>query len=162
MSSRKEYQYKRVKVVANLVAEHYEAGNQSKSLLQIYKNVVMPVYPMGERTFWRYMTLAQEELGYTFSNDNFYLDETFESMRPETIRDIKNLANYTLRIGVKNKTKKEIYDQNSGFFGITYNVYLKYINIAEIYLGYKFNFKAHNRVKERKQVQKANYIINFK
>ena len=35
--------------------ENYEPGNQSKCKLQAYRRNVISVYPMSERTFWRYV-----------------------------------------------------------------------------------------------------------
>lgn len=55
MASKKENLLKRIENVQRIVEENYEPGNQSKCRLQAYRKNVMPVYPMSERTFWRYM-----------------------------------------------------------------------------------------------------------
>ncbi len=55
MTTRKENLLKRIELVQRIVEENYEEGRQDKCKLQAYRNNVMPVYPMSERTFWRYM-----------------------------------------------------------------------------------------------------------
>lgn len=60
MTARKENLLKRIENVQRIVRENYEEGNQSKCKLQAYRNNVMPVYPMSERTFWRYMNTDVE------------------------------------------------------------------------------------------------------
>lgn len=52
---------KRIENVQRMVDEHYEAGNQSKCKLQAYRKYVMHIYPMSERTFWRYMMTDVEK-----------------------------------------------------------------------------------------------------
>ena len=52
---------KRVMIVQNIVAEHFEPGNQSKSKAQAYRKYISRIYPMGERTFWRYMGMNVKE-----------------------------------------------------------------------------------------------------
>ena len=39
--------------VREIVAEFYEPGIQSRSKTWVYKNKVVRIYPMSERTFWR-------------------------------------------------------------------------------------------------------------
>jgi hypothetical protein len=68
MATRKENLLKRIENVRRIVEENYEPGNQSKCKLQAYRKHVMPVYPMSERTFWRYMNAdinakKNEEIG---------------------------------------------------------------------------------------------------
>ena len=62
MTTRKENLLKRIENVQRIVEENYEPGNQSKCKLQAYRTKVMTIYPMSERTFWRYMRInvAQE------------------------------------------------------------------------------------------------------
>lgn len=55
MDARKENLLKRIENVQRIVEENYEPGNQSKCKLQAYRKNVMSIYPMSERTFWRYM-----------------------------------------------------------------------------------------------------------
>ena len=55
MTTRKENLLKRIENVQRIVEENYESGNQSKCKLQAYRKNVMSIYPMSERTFWRYM-----------------------------------------------------------------------------------------------------------
>jgi hypothetical protein len=54
---------KRAEKVQRIVDEHYEPGNQSKCKLQVYRKHVVPVYPMSERTFWRYMEVSKKMTG---------------------------------------------------------------------------------------------------
>ena len=61
MSKKKEYLLKRVRNVQQIVEENYEPGNQSKCKLQAYRKNVMNIYPMSERTFWRYMNTNVEK-----------------------------------------------------------------------------------------------------
>lgn len=54
---------KRIAIVQQIMEEHYEPGNQSKSQIQILRNVLMKCYPMSERTLRRYMKVdVKEEL----------------------------------------------------------------------------------------------------
>lgn len=57
---------KRIAIVQEIIDQHYEPGNQSKSQVQILRNVLMKSYPMSERTLRRYMKVnvikEQEEL----------------------------------------------------------------------------------------------------
>lgn len=55
MSGKGKNLRKRIENVRRIVEENYEPGNQSKCKLSAYRRNVMPVYPMSERTFWRYM-----------------------------------------------------------------------------------------------------------
>jgi|GEM_PF-6497252 len=52
---------KRAMIIQNTVAEHFEPGNQSKSRSQAYRQHINKLYPMGERTFWRYMSINVKE-----------------------------------------------------------------------------------------------------
>lgn len=55
MTTGKENLLKRIEIVKRLVDESYEPGNQQKCKLQVYRRNVMPVCPISERTFWRYL-----------------------------------------------------------------------------------------------------------
>jgi hypothetical protein len=55
MKTKKENLLKRIELVQRIVEENYEPGNQSKCKLQVYRRNVLSIYPMSERTFWRYM-----------------------------------------------------------------------------------------------------------
>jgi hypothetical protein len=61
MSTRKENLRKRIENVKRIVEDNYEPGNQKKCKLQAYRFSVMQVYPMSERTFWRYMNTDVDE-----------------------------------------------------------------------------------------------------
>ncbi len=51
---------KRIAIVQSIVNEKYEVGNQSKSKRQVWRHHVNAVYPMGERTFYRYINTDVE------------------------------------------------------------------------------------------------------
>jgi hypothetical protein len=61
MTTRKENLLKRIENVKRIVEENYEAGNQKKCKLQAYRLKVKQVYPMSERTFWRYINTDVNE-----------------------------------------------------------------------------------------------------
>ncbi|MDR2652800.1 MAG: hypothetical protein LBC68_10910 [Prevotellaceae bacterium] len=44
-------------IVRQIVEQYYEAGNQAKSKIQIYRNVIRKLYPISESTFWRYLKI---------------------------------------------------------------------------------------------------------
>jgi len=50
----------RIEKVFEIVEKYYEPGNQRKSKIQALRNEVMKIYPMSERTFWRYMAAANK------------------------------------------------------------------------------------------------------
>ena len=52
----------RALLISRMVEQYYEPGNQSRCRLWIFRNYIKPVYPMSERTFWRYMGIAKEKL----------------------------------------------------------------------------------------------------
>lgn len=55
--SRRMNVIKRAKIVQEMTMKLYEPGNQSRSKAQAYRQHVNNTYPMGERTFWRYMSM---------------------------------------------------------------------------------------------------------
>lgn len=61
MASKNDNIRKRAEIVQKLVSQHYEPGNQSKSKIQAYRNVVNKIYPMSERTFWRLLNINSEK-----------------------------------------------------------------------------------------------------
>lgn len=52
---------KRAQIVQCVMKEHYEPGNQSKSQIQVLRNVLMKTHPMSERTLRRYMKIDLDE-----------------------------------------------------------------------------------------------------
>ncbi|WP_221412155.1 hypothetical protein, partial [Dysgonomonas sp. ZJ279] len=46
---------KRVALIQDIVRERHEVGNQSKSKRQVWRYYVNSIYPMSERSFYRYM-----------------------------------------------------------------------------------------------------------
>lgn len=62
MTARKENLLKRIENVQRIVEENYEPGNQSKCKLQAFRRHVVEIYPMSERTFWRYMNTDLSKL----------------------------------------------------------------------------------------------------
>ncbi|HBX45542.1 hypothetical protein [Limibacterium fermenti] len=69
MTARKENLLKRIENVQRIVEENYEPGNQSKCKLQAFRRNVMPVYPMSERTFWRYMNTDVKDKNQSLKDD---------------------------------------------------------------------------------------------
>ncbi|NDV45490.1 hypothetical protein D0T49_00285 [Paludibacter sp. 221] len=59
--SRRMNVLKRAEIIQSIVAENFEPGNQSKSRAQAYRQHINKLYPMGERTFWRYMSINVKE-----------------------------------------------------------------------------------------------------
>ena len=51
---------KKARLISHLVQQHYEPGNQNKCKLQVYRKYVKPCYFISERTFWRYLEIANE------------------------------------------------------------------------------------------------------
>lgn len=51
---------KKAMLVQQLVEKHYEPGRQDRCLRWVYRHYVNPVYPMSERTFWRYVHVKVE------------------------------------------------------------------------------------------------------
>jgi len=47
----------KAKLVQDLVAEHYEPGRHDKCKRWVFLHVVSKVYPMTERTFFRYLSI---------------------------------------------------------------------------------------------------------
>lgn len=134
----------KIKIVADIVKQYYEPERQDRCLLWCYRNVVNKLYPMSERTFWRYISIAVEDFGYKFHNTNKeYLDEAFSKMKPDTIDKVKDLANEVLRMKPKGKTKTYLHQQISEQTGMQLNFsnFIKYLRVAEMYLGYQFNFQ---------------------
>lgn len=69
MSAQKENLLKRIENVQRIVKDNYEQGNQSKCKTQAYRNHVLPVYPMSERTFWRYVNTDINNVGKKNADD---------------------------------------------------------------------------------------------
>lgn len=59
--SRRINAIKRAKIVQEMTMKLYEPGNQSRSKAQAFRQQVNALYPMGERTFWRYMSMDTEK-----------------------------------------------------------------------------------------------------
>ncbi len=52
---------RRAAQIQQMVADYYQPENQSHSKIQAFRNVVYKVYPMSERSFWRYMNAKIEK-----------------------------------------------------------------------------------------------------
>lgn len=149
-----ENRIRKAVIIAELVSKHYEVGNQSKSISNIFTTIVKPIHPMSERTFWRYIGYAQQNLGFDFASDGLYLETTFENIRPETKAKIMDIANIVIKVGSKGKTRKFVFELCKNQIDISYIVFNKYLNIAEIYLKYNFDFKETIRTKEKRNSRK--------
>lgn len=53
---------KRAKLVQEMTAEHYEPGRHDKCKRWVYLHIVCKVYPMSERTFFRYLSMNTEAI----------------------------------------------------------------------------------------------------
>ena len=51
----------RAKMVQVLTAEHYEAGRHDRCKRWVFRHIVSKVYPMSERTFFRYLSIDTDE-----------------------------------------------------------------------------------------------------
>jgi hypothetical protein len=47
--------------IREIVAEHYEPGRQDRCKLWVYRKVVVKIYPISERTFWRSLKQKSKE-----------------------------------------------------------------------------------------------------
>lgn len=50
----------RAKKVQELTAQHYQPGRQDRCKRWVFYNVVSKVYPMSERTFYRYLGISTD------------------------------------------------------------------------------------------------------
>lgn len=53
---------KRAKLVQEMTAEHYEPGRHDKCKRWVYLHIVCKVYPMSERTFFRYLSMNTDSI----------------------------------------------------------------------------------------------------
>lgn len=53
---------RRMKLVCDIVQQHYEPGNQARSYYRVWKQYVNPVYPCCYRTLLKYVTTPLGEL----------------------------------------------------------------------------------------------------
>lgn len=51
----------RAKKVRDIVAKHYEAGRQDRCKRWVYLHIVRKIYPISERTFYRYLGIKDDE-----------------------------------------------------------------------------------------------------
>lgn len=64
----------RIAIVQEIMSKHYEPGNQSKSQVQVLRNVLMKKYPMSERTMRRYMKTNVKKENETRLNGQLELE----------------------------------------------------------------------------------------
>lgn len=57
-------------IVKHLVDDYFEPGNQSRCLLQAWRNVIMKYYPCSMATFYRYISFASGIEGYLGNGSN--------------------------------------------------------------------------------------------
>lgn len=136
---------KKAQIIADVVAKHYEAGRQDRCLEWIYKNIINEQHPMSLRTFRRYMTIAVNELGYSFvekDEDRDSLFEEYVKMKPESIEVVQELANEVSKIKTENRSKKSVYEELVERLGIqyTYPAFCRKLRIAEQCMDYRLNF----------------------
>lgn len=51
----------RAKMVQDLTAAHYEPGRHDRCKRWVFMHIVCKVYPMSERTFFRYLSIDTEK-----------------------------------------------------------------------------------------------------
>lgn len=51
----------RAKKVQELTAQHYEPGRHDRCKKWVYRNVIVKIYPMSERTFFRLLSTKVDE-----------------------------------------------------------------------------------------------------
>ena len=51
----------RAKLVQEMTAEHYEPGRHDRCKKWVFMHIVRKVYPMSERTFFRYLSIGTAE-----------------------------------------------------------------------------------------------------
>lgn len=51
----------KAKKIQELVDQHYEPGRQDRCKLWVLRNVISKIYPMSERTFYRYVNMKTDE-----------------------------------------------------------------------------------------------------
>ena len=51
----------RARLINKLVEENYEPGRQDRCKLWVFRNIVRKIYPMTERTFFKYLRIAKQE-----------------------------------------------------------------------------------------------------
>jgi hypothetical protein len=49
--------------VQRLLAEHYEPGRQDRCKLQVFRNIIQPIYHISEGTFFRYLKVKEKPEG---------------------------------------------------------------------------------------------------
>jgi hypothetical protein len=52
---------KKAMKIQALVRQHYKEGRQDRCKLWVYRHIIVKEYPMGIRTFYRYMSIKAEE-----------------------------------------------------------------------------------------------------
>jgi hypothetical protein len=52
----------RAKLVQDMTAEHYEPGRHDRCKKWVFLHIVSKVYPMSERTFFRYLAMDISDL----------------------------------------------------------------------------------------------------
>lgn len=98
----------KIKMVAEIVQNHFEPGRQDRSLEWVCNNIVNKQFPMSLRTFRRYIKIAEERLGYSFaerSNDKRYLVDIYNKMQPQTLKTVKTVCKEAQRSKVNRKTE---------------------------------------------------------
>ena len=61
MGGRRKNTLRRIKLVCDIVQQHYEPGNYAKSYFKVWERYVNPVYPMCYRTLLRYIATPLRE-----------------------------------------------------------------------------------------------------
>jgi len=52
-----DYTIEKAREIQNIVAQHYIPGCHDRCKLWVYRNIVKKIYPMSDRTFFRYLAI---------------------------------------------------------------------------------------------------------
>jgi hypothetical protein len=52
---------RRAHIVQAIVAQYYEPERHDRCKRWIFRNIIVKQYPMSERTFWRYISMQENE-----------------------------------------------------------------------------------------------------
>ncbi|MDR2824858.1 MAG: YbdD/YjiX family protein [Prevotellaceae bacterium] len=46
---------KQAELIKKILADNYQPERQDRCKVWVYRNIINPIYPMSERTFWRHL-----------------------------------------------------------------------------------------------------------
>lgn len=78
----------RAMLVKRIVDERYQPQSHKGSMLDIYRNHVVKIYPMSQQTFYRYMHYAISVDGYIGNGSNRVMKDKIEGMPMDDDRQL--------------------------------------------------------------------------